>query len=147
MTKIYHHNIRLSTNHLLVVTNWYSKLTRSIPLKNPNATNCARAFRLNWAFVYGPPVTLLNDNGQNFAAKFFQHVCRIMKMKNLFTTSYHPRTNGQTERFNRTICLALRPYVNNNQKDWDEYADVLTFGYNTQVRRTKGLMPFELVLS
>lgn len=142
LPRSYHGN-----NHLLVITDRFTKLTRTIPLKDPNASNTARAFCTHWAFVYGPPVTLLSDNGSQFSAKFFQNVCRIMGVKNLYTTSYHPRTNGQTERFNRTICSALRHYVNDNQRDWDDYSDVLTFGYNTQVHRATGLMPFELVLS
>ncbi len=134
-------------DHLLVITDRYSKLTRTVPLKNPSARDTARAFCSHWAFIYGPPVTLLSDNGGHFTAKFFQDVCITMGIKNLYTTSYHPRTNGQTERFNRTIISALRHYVNENHRDWDDYTDVLTYSYNTQVHRATSHTPFELVLS
>ena len=143
LPRFYHGN-----NHLLEIADRFTKLTKKIPLNDPNASNTARAFRRDWAFVYRPPVTLLCENGSQFSAKFFQNVCLIMGVKNLYTANYHPRTTGQTERFNRTICSALRHYVNDNQqRDWDDYSDVLTFGYNTQVHRSTGLMPFELVLS
>ena len=134
-------------NHLLVITDRYTKLTRTVPLKNPSAKTTARAFCDFWAFVYGPPVTLLSDNGGHFVAKFFQDVCLTMGVKNLYTTAYHPRTNGQTERFNRTILSALRHYVNDDHRDWDDYTDILSYSYNTQTHRATGHTPFELVLS
>ena len=133
--------------HLLVITDRYTKLTRTVPLKNPSAKETARAFCTHWAFVYGPPVTLLSDNGGHFVAKFFQDVCLTMGVKNLYTTAYHPRTNGQTERFNRTIVSALRHYVNEDNRDWDDYTDILCYSYNTQAHRATGHTPFELVLS
>ena len=61
----------------------------------------------------------------------FQDVCLIMGVKNLYTTAYHPRTNGQTERFNWTIVSSLRHYVNSDQNDWDDCITLLTYSYNT----------------
>ena len=133
-------------NFLLVITDRYSKLTRAIPMKNPSAVDTAKAFCYEWAFIYGPPATLLSDNGGHFTAKFFQDVSLTIGCNNLYTTAYHPRTNGQAERFNRTIISSLRHYVNDEQKDWDDFIHALVFAYNTQVHRTTGLTPFELIL-
>ena len=65
----------------------------------------------------------------------------------MFTTTYHPRANGQAERFNKTIVTALRHYVADHPKDWDLYSDLLTFGYNSQVHSSTRVSPFSLVLS
>jgi transposase InsO family protein len=70
----------------------------------------AKAFCNRWVYVYGPSISLFTDNGPQFTAKFFQDVCAELGVKKTFTTAYHPRTNGQVERYNRTI-LALRAYV------------------------------------
>ena len=132
---------------LLVITDRFSKLVRTVPLKNVTAITVAEAFTKHWIFVYGPPVSVLSDNGKQFTAKFFQDVCRIIGIKNVFTTTYHPQTNGQVERFNRTILAALRHYVGDHPKDWDLYSDALTYAYNTQAHGSIGVAPFELVLS
>ena len=65
----------------------------------------------------------------------------------MFTTTYHPQTNGQVERFNRTILSALRHYVAEHPRDWDLFSDALTYAYNTQAHASTMLAPFELVLS
>ena len=90
---------------------------------------------------------LLSDNGTQFTARFFQNICRILGIRNVFTTTYHPQANGQVERFNRTLTSALRKYVGEHPKDWDLFSDAMTFAYNTQVHRTTNIAPFELVLA
>ena len=132
---------------LLVITDRFSKLVRTVPLKRITARAVAQAFVTHWVFSYGPSVILLSDNGPQFTAKFFQDVCRILDIKNVFTTTYHPQSNGQVERFNRTMLNALRSYVADHPKDWDLYTDAITYAYNTQVHRDTSLSPFELVLS
>ena len=141
--------IRTKRGHrfLLVITDRFSKLVRTVPLKRITAADIAKAFVTHWVFIYGPPVKVLSDNGKQFTSKFFQNVCRIMGIHNTFTTTYHPQANGQVERFNRTIISALRHYTEEHPKDWDLFTDALTYAYNTQVHRTTSFAPFELVLS
>ncbi|CDF35613.1 unnamed protein product [Chondrus crispus] len=93
--------------YILVISDRYSKLVRTVPLKKISAAHIAQAFVHHWVFVYGPPVKLLSDNGTQFTARFFQNVCRILGIRNVFTTTYHPQANGQVERFNRTLTSAL----------------------------------------
>ncbi|MBR7801843.1 transposase, partial [Undibacterium sp. FT137W] len=93
----------------------------------------------------GPPDSVLTDNGPQFASLFFQGVCDLMGIKNLFTTTYHPQTNGQVERFNRTLVDMLRHYVEEHQEDWDELLAVLTLAYNSRVHRTTGVAPLDFV--
>jgi hypothetical protein len=85
-------------------------------------------------------------NGTLFNAKVFLSVCRELGIAKIFTTAYHPQTNGQVERFNRTIINSLRGYVERRQTDWDEYTSAITFGYNCRVHSSLNLAPFELIL-
>ena len=90
---------------------------------------------------------MLTDNGPQFAAKFFYAVCALLGVRNYPTTAYHPLTNGQTERLNRTLAQRLRHYVEEHQRDWDEYIQPLKFTYNTQVHGSTETTPFDLVLT
>jgi transposase InsO family protein len=65
----------------------------------------------------------------------------------MFTTAYHPQTNGQCERFNRTILSALSHYTSDNQDNWDELSYTATYAYNMTVHSSTGYAPFELIIS
>lgn len=106
-----------------------------------------KAFFDNWVFVYGAPARLLSDNGAQFTSQMFQAACKQLGTKNVFTTAYHPQTNGQTERFNRTMLAGLRAFVGTHPRTCHEYAGTLTYAYNTQVHATTDMPPFDLFIS
>jgi hypothetical protein len=59
--------------------------------------------------------------------------------------AYRPQANGTAERMVQTLTRALKMYVADvNQKDWDEYAERLTFALNTAQDRVRGDTPFYL---
>ena len=132
---------------LLVISDRFSKPVRTVPLKRITAFEAAKEFVHHWVLVYGPPLLLLADNGMQFISKLFQEICSLLGVKDLFTTTYHPQTNGQAERFNRTILAAIRHDVSDHPHDWDLFTDALTYAYNTQPHESTSIAPFELVLS
>ena len=132
---------------ILVITDRFTKLTKTEALRTITALSVAKAFCRTWVYNFGTPKIVLTDNGSQFASRSFLQVCRILGIYKVFTTEYHPQTNGQAERFNRTILASLRDYVSESQKDWDEWIEPLTYAYNCQVHRSTGMTPFNLVLS
>ena len=133
---------------LLVITDRYSKLTRAFPLSTTMADVVAHVFFDGWvASGYGIPSILLTDNGPQFCAKFFQTFCKILGVKQVFTSAYRPSTNGQTERFNRKVVEYMGAYVAEHQRDWDELAAIATYAYNTKPHPSTGFTTFELVTS
>ncbi|OWY93935.1 hypothetical protein PHMEG_00036482 [Phytophthora megakarya] len=60
--------------------------------------------------------------------------------------AYRPQANGTAERMVQTATRALKMYVRDlDQKDWDEYAERLTFAINTAHDRIRGDTPHYLV--
>lgn len=101
----------------------------------------------NSIIPYGIPTFLLTYNGLKFFREFFAILCRLMGTKHVTKTSFHPQTNGQKERYNKTMAARLRHYVAGNQRDWDKYLQPLTYAYNIQVHRSTNMAPCGLVLS
>ena len=132
---------------MLVISERFTKLSQVVPLKRIIAYDVAVAFVKHWMFKYGAPATLLSDNGSQFVAHFFRRVCNILQVHNVFTTTYHPQTNGQVERFNRTLAAMLRCYFEDNPGLWCLYAPALCYTYTMSVHSTTGTTPFDLVLS
>ena len=125
----------------------FTKLTQVVPMRTVSAYTVAVAFVEHWVYKYGPPQTLISDNGPQFMARFFHRVCAILGVHNALTTAYHPQANGQVERFNRSIAAMLRCYVEDHPQDWSKYVQTLCYAYNTAVHRSTGTTPFDLVLT
>jgi transposase InsO family protein len=46
---------------------------------------------------------LINDNGPQFISKEFKEYIRTCQLEQVFTSPFHPQSNGKLERFHRTI--------------------------------------------
>jgi len=130
---------------LLIVVDRFSKLVRDVPLAGITATDVSSAFFRDWISVYGPPDTVLPDDGPQFASLFFQGACSLMGIRNLYTSTYHPQTNGEVERFYKTLVDKLMHYIEDHQDTWDELVPVLALAYNLRPQRTTGVAPMDLV--
>ncbi|KMQ84561.1 hypothetical protein RF55_17549, partial [Lasius niger] len=59
--------------------------------------------------TYGFPVTVVSDNGTQFASAEFKEFLRMSGIKyHKFTAPYYPSTNGQAERYVQTVKDALK---------------------------------------
>ena len=131
--------------YLLFITDRFTKLTKTIPMKGISAAEVGRCSVNEWVFNYGPLTELISDNGGCFTSKFFLDVFSILSIKNNFTATYHLQANGKVERYNPTILAALRTYVADHPKDWDLYTDALTYAYNCLPHTSTDVAPFDLV--
>lgn len=94
---------------------------------------------------HGAPRVLLSDRGKAFLSKLLEDVLRTCNTIHKTTTSYHPQTNGLTERFHRTLSDMISMYINADHTNWDTILPFVTFAYNTAAQRTTGYSPFFLV--
>jgi len=69
---------------LLIIMDRFSRLVQAFPQAGISATDVSSAFCRDWISVYGPPDTVLTDNGPQFASLFFQGVCNLMGIRNLY---------------------------------------------------------------
>jgi hypothetical protein len=49
-----------------------------------------------------------------------------------FSTTYHPKYDGQTERINQVIEDMLRMYVMDKPSKWEDYLLLVEFAYNNK---------------
>lgn len=137
-----------SGNQLVfVLTDRYKKLTRAIPVTTVTSTCATTVFVDNWNIPHDILTYLMTEKGLQFVSKFFAAVTARLGTRHLMTTAYRPQTNGQVERFNRTVVARLRHFVTEHQTNWDQYVQLLTHEYNDQVHRPTGTTPFSFVLS
>ncbi|CAB1111666.1 unnamed protein product [Ectocarpus sp. CCAP 1310/34] len=108
------------------------------------ARGTAHIFVNQYMTKWGCPTTLLSDNGLHFCSKLSMAIYEVMKIKKVTTSSYHPQTNGGTERVNHTMAQMLAVVVNEQQNDWDIHLPHVELTYNNSVNQSTGLAPNEI---
>ena len=74
-----------------------------------------------------------------------RQVFNLLDVKKLRTSPYHPQTDGQVERLNRTLKQILTAYVNKDHSDWDVHLPLALFAYRNSVHSSSGVSPFKAV--
>ena len=94
-------------NALLVCADKFGKLCRLIPCRagenELSAPAIAKLFSEHVACLYGGPHVMLHDRDPRFTAAFWKELWKILGCKPDSSSAFHPQTDGQTERHNRTI--------------------------------------------
>jgi len=111
---------------------------------NVTAPQLATIFLREVVRLHGVPEKILSDRDPRFTAHFWRAVWQLLGTSLTMSTAYHPQTDGQTERANRTLEEMIRAFVNWKQDDWDEHLSALELAYNNSVQASTGRTPFFL---
>lgn len=63
----------------------------------------------------------------------------------MFSTTYHPQTDGQIEVVNRTLSTLLRAVINKNISTWEDCLPHVEFAYNRTIHYATNFSQFEIV--
>jgi hypothetical protein len=131
--------------YIISITDILSKFMITKAVRDCTATT-ATNFLINEVIMkYGTPTCILTDNGTHFTAQVMNNLFQRIGMTHLYTTPYHPQTNGQIERFNATMDGKIATLCNERRTDWDEVLQFVTFNYNTSIHATTKQTPFEIM--
>ncbi|UYV84440.1 hypothetical protein LAZ67_X002171, partial [Cordylochernes scorpioides] len=130
---------------IVVCTDYYSRHVETAALPRGTATEIADSFLKRIELRHGAPKILISDRGSSFLSKLLTQVLKICNTIHKKTTSYHPQTNGQTERMNRTLTDMISMYIDEKHQNWDEILPFVTFAYNSSVQETTGYSPYFLI--
>lgn len=130
---------------VLTIVDRTTKLVRFVPTrKESSAADIARLFRSTWYRHYGLPKVLITDRDRRFTSHFWRAFFTSIGTTIRLSTAFHPQTDGQSERANRTLEEYLRHYVCPRQDDWDDYLDLAEFAVNDSINPATGYTPFYL---
>ena len=130
--------------YILTMVDFATRYPEAVPLKNIEAITIADALVEIFSRI-GVPQEILSDRGSQFTSGLFREVTKLLSMRQLFTTPYHPAANGLVERFNGTLKMMLRRMCAEKPKDWDRYVGALLFAYREAPQASLGFSPFELI--
>ena len=76
--------------------------------------------------------------------EFMKELYRLLGVKLVATTAYHPQGDGQMERVNQELEQFLHLFINQRQDDWDELLPIAEFQYNNHIHSATQNIPFLL---
>ena len=92
---------------------------------------------------WGIPVAIISDRDSKFMSDFWQTIFKKLGTTLATSTAYHPQTDGQSERTNQTVEIALRFHLTTGTNDWLSILPFLQGSLNNNVTST-GFAPNEL---
>ena len=93
--------------NVLVMTDHFTRYAQAYVTWSQTALTTAKALWDNFIVHSGLPKKILSNQGRNFESELIADPCRLMRTEKLWTSLYHPQTNGQCERFNSTLIGML----------------------------------------
>ncbi|KAI2645182.1 Retrovirus-related Pol polyprotein [Labeo rohita] len=130
--------------HILVIVDYATRYPEAVPLRRATSKAIARELFLLSSRV-GLPSEILTDQGTPFMSRLMADLCRLLKVKQVRTSVYHPQTDGLVERFNQTLKQMLRKVAAEDKKDWDLLLPYVLFGVREVPQASTGFTPFELL--
>jgi hypothetical protein len=130
---------------IFVVVDKFSKMVHLLPCKSTiTAAQTAQLFFREVVRHHGIPSAIISDRDPRFTSKFWKELWKLLGTQLKMSTAYHPQTDGQTERTNRTVEEMLRSFVNANANDWDRHLTAVEIALNSSKQSSTNHTPYQL---
>jgi IS30 family transposase len=107
---------------IMVVVDKLSKSSHFVLVKSTcKEIDIANIFMKEIFRLHGMPREIVSDRDTKFTSSFWKSLMAGFETKLLFCTTYHPQTDGQTERVNPILEDMLRMHVMHQPKKWEYY--------------------------
>ena len=90
--------------YILILVEYVTRCSEAVPLKNIGTETVAEVL-VDILSRLGIPEEILRNLGTQFVSDSMKEVARLLSIKQLTTTPYHPMCNGPTEKFNGTLKI------------------------------------------
>jgi hypothetical protein len=132
---------------IMLVIDKMTKRCHLVPSKSTDtASSTARRFFDSIVRLHGLPAIIVSDRDSKFTSLFWRTLFDRYGTKLALSSSYHPQTDGQSERMVRTVKEMLRSVVNHKQDNWTDQLSSIEYAYNNSVHPSTNMTPFELDL-
>ena len=127
--------------YIVALTDHFSKYPVAKAILEKSAHEVA-VFVYETTSAYGVFDSVITDQGREFVNSVMDVLTTNFKIDHRISSAYHPQTNGQRERDNRTLKDTLTKYLTDND-NWDDLLPAALFSYRTAVHSSTKVTPFQ----
>nr|GFB41805.1 reverse transcriptase domain-containing protein [Tanacetum cinerariifolium] len=140
--------LRVRTLHehdtIWVIVDSLTKSAHFIPTQETESMDT-----LTWLYIkeiisrHGVPISIISDRDSHFTSRFWQSLQNALGTQLDMSTTYHPKTDGQSERTIQTLEDMLRACDIDFGKGWEKHLPLVEFSYNNSYHASIKAAPFE----
>lgn len=132
-------------SYILTIVDAFTKFLFVRPVRNTNTQNVIRVLD-DIFYMFRVPDRLISDRGSCFTSHLFKRYCYDKGIKHILNAVASPKSNGQVERYNRTVLSSLTAQnLRCDEKEWDSQLGKIQWGCNNTVQKTTGRKPAEVM--
>ena len=93
--------------------------------------------------LHGIPLSIMSDRDPRITSRFWKELQSALGTQLNFSTSFHPQTDGQSERVIQLLEDMLQGCALDFPESWDRYSPFMKFAYNNSHKTSNGMAPYE----
>ena len=89
------------------------------------------------------PISIISDRDPRFTSRFWGKLQEALSTRLNFSITFHPQTDGQSERVIKILEDMLRSCVIDYEGSWDRHIPLVEFVYINSFQSSIGMAPYE----
>ena len=127
-----------------VIVNKLTKSTHFIPvMMDYSIDRLANLYVKEIVQLHGVPLSIVSDRDPRFTSRFWKELQSALGTRLNFSTTFHPQTDGQTERLIQVLEDMLQGCVMEFPRSWDRYIPLMEFANNNSYQESIGMASYE----
>nr|GEV69557.1 hypothetical protein [Tanacetum cinerariifolium] len=121
---------------------WWPNIKAEVATYVSKCLTCAKV-KAKHQKPHGVPVSIISDRDPCFASNFWRSLQKSLGTNLNMSTTYHPQTDGQSERTIQTLEDMLRACMIDFGSGWDKHLPLAEFSCNNNYHASIKATPFE----
>ena len=130
--------------YILTLVDYATGSPEAVALKKVTADDVSETL-VNMYSRVGVSEGIFTDMGLQFTSECMKEVSRLLSVRHLTTSSYHPMCDELVERCNAMLKAMLKRLCSEKPRQCDRYINALLFAYREVPKQSTGFSPFELL--
>ena len=93
--------------------------------------------------LHGVPLSIVSNRDPQFTSRLWKELQLALGTRLNFSTTFHPQTDGQSERLIQVLEDMLRGCVMEFTRSWDRCIPLIEFAYNNSYQSSIGMTIYE----
>ena len=129
----------------LVVVDHFTQYIQAFVTKNHTAKTMARVLYNNYFSVFSFLQRLMSDQGMEFCGKVIAAMCSLLGVEKIWTSPYHPQTNGSAERVHQMLQRMIGKLDPEKRRKWLAHIGSIIIAYNSTRSLVTRYSPYYLM--